>query len=83
MLPLFGLLVLISNPFSHGENAVRFWQHRLGLEQWRILAIVVPIHELHANTVGRIDVFPENKTAVIRILREEVRVQIADGAPDS
>ena len=48
-----------------------YWQRTLNLQDWRVSVQVVRIEELDDNTVGDIDVDVRDKTAAIRILREQ------------
>jgi hypothetical protein len=48
-----------------------FWQRTLNLQDWRVSVQLVRIEELDANTVGDIDIKARDKTAAIRILREQ------------
>ena len=48
-----------------------YWQRTLNLQDWRVSVQVVRIGELNDDTVGDIDIEVRDKTATIRILREQ------------
>ena len=48
-----------------------FWQRALNLQDWRVSVQLVRIGDLDPDTLGDIDIEVRNKTATIRILREQ------------
>lgn len=53
------------------DRDLKYWQKKLGLQEWQVGVVQVRGSELDANTVGDIVVFPESKSALVRILREQ------------
>jgi hypothetical protein len=53
------------------DRDLRYWQAKLGLEEWQVEVLRVRGSELDTNTVGDIVVSPESKSATVRILREQ------------
>jgi len=58
-------------PALNLESNLSYWQHELGLQDWRISVRLVAVHELDRNTLGDITVLSHDKTAIVRILREQ------------
>jgi hypothetical protein len=52
------------------DRDLKYWQEKLHLKEWLVIVVQARGSELDANTVGDIIVFPESKSAVVRILRE-------------
>ena len=65
------IVMFVHCPAPDFRANLGFWQRTLDLQDWRVSVQVVPIGELDANTVGDIDVEVGDKTATIRILREQ------------
>ncbi len=62
--------LLFSSPPPDLNRGVRYWQHRLNLDEWQISVKAVSAQELHVGTAGDVEWDPQARTAVIRVLRE-------------
>jgi hypothetical protein len=65
------IAMLFHPPAPDFRANLGFWQRTLDLQDWRVSVQLVPIGELDENTVGDIDIKDRDKTATIRILREQ------------
>jgi hypothetical protein len=58
-------------PVPDFKANLSFWQRALNLQDWRVSVQLVRAGDLDPNTLGDIDIEVHNKTATIRILREQ------------
>ena len=70
MLRFLVLVLSLYSPRPDLNDAVRFWQRELYLQDWKVSVEVVSRAELADSTLG--DIVPDGgtKTAVIRVLRD-------------
>ena len=72
MLHLIAAIVMLFHcPAPNLKANLGYWQRTLNLQDWRVSVQLVPIGELEANSVGDIGIEVRDKTATIRILREQ------------
>jgi hypothetical protein len=65
------IVIFLHCPVPDFKANLAYWQRTLNLQDWRVSVEVVRIRELDDNTVGDIDIDVRDKTATIRILREQ------------
>lgn len=53
------------------EDCVKYWQREMHLEEWSIQVQVVSSEQLDPGTLGDIEPRREDKTAVLRVLRQQ------------
>jgi hypothetical protein len=58
-------------PVPDFKANLTFWQRALDLQDWRVSVQLVRAGDLDPDTLGDIDIEVHNKTATIRILREQ------------
>ena len=65
------IVTFVHSPVPDFKANLAYWQRVLNLQDWQVSVQVVAIGELDYDTVGDIDIQACNKTATIRILREQ------------
>jgi hypothetical protein len=68
---LTAVVMFLHCPAPNLESNLGYWQRELGLQDWKISVRLVAVGELERNTLGDIEVVSRNKTAIVRILREQ------------
>ena len=63
--------MFVHSPAPDFKANLAYWQRILNLQDWQVSVQVVAIGELDYDTVGDIDIKACNKSATIRILREQ------------
>jgi hypothetical protein len=65
------LALLVHHPVPDLDRKIEYWKNQLDLRDWVITLKIVSANELDPYTLGDIEPYLQQKTAKMRILREE------------